>query len=249
VTDGEDCSISSGGGCSSGTCQSGTCDVNTITFCNCDPSCQTAVCPGCTCSNIADGTPCGSGDYCSNGSCQPGCDINGQIYTAGATNPSNPCQSCQPSVSTTSWSPVTNTTTSTCTFHLGAFSSPGHCCNGTCSLLCDNGTCPGTDCSSGACLCSNGQCPGTCGCDSVECNGRCCPSGYQCVSGVCCPSNMSTHCVGAAGADICCAGTCVTTLLGQECSGSACLAPGTLCTANTTGDCCNGPCPASAICP
>src|SRR6266446_2549563 len=33
--------------------------------------------------------------------CQPGCRIGGQFYASGASNPTNACQSCQPSVSTT----------------------------------------------------------------------------------------------------------------------------------------------------
>ena len=51
------------------------------------------------------GTVCGWG-----GRCQAACRINGVLYQNGATNPANPCQSCQPRVSTTRW---TNLSTGT----------------------------------------------------------------------------------------------------------------------------------------
>src|SRR5215469_1066679 len=65
--------------------------------------------------------------------CQPECRIGGKIYPAGALNPSNMCQSCQPSVSTTSFTNNTN----------------GTACN-------DGNACTQTDtCQAGVCVGSN----------------------------------------------------------------------------------------------
>ncbi len=56
-------------------------------------------------SALPDGTPCeAAGMACSGGNCGPGCTIGGQLYGAGAVNAQNACQTCQPSVSQTSWS-------------------------------------------------------------------------------------------------------------------------------------------------
>ena len=44
------------------------------------------------------GTLCGWG-----GVCQPGCRIGGTFYRAGTVNPGDPCQRCEPRVSTTRW--------------------------------------------------------------------------------------------------------------------------------------------------
>jgi len=65
--------------------------------------------------------------------CQPGCRVNGVAYRSGAQNPINPCQTCQPSRSTTSWSSVKN----------------GIACNdgSSCSLTdsCQRGVCTGAN--------------------------------------------------------------------------------------------------------
>ncbi len=50
------------------------------------------------------------------------CFINGQCFSAGTTNPSEPCQECNPALSQAGWSPKANGTT--CSF--------GACQSGTC---------------------------------------------------------------------------------------------------------------------
>jgi sulfatase modifying factor 1 len=55
-------------------------------------------------SNVIEGTSCGTGQWCHTGACQTGCWIGSTYYASGTADPSNPCESCQPSQSTTSWS-------------------------------------------------------------------------------------------------------------------------------------------------
>jgi hypothetical protein len=52
-----------------------------------------------------DNVVCGSGQVCRGGACIAGCAINGFVLP-GALDTLNPCQSCQPMVSTTSFSPL-----------------------------------------------------------------------------------------------------------------------------------------------
>jgi hypothetical protein len=57
-------------------------------------------------SNNADNTPCPTG-YCQSGTCTSGCLIGTTFHASGAINTGvNACQSCQPSVSATAWSPL-----------------------------------------------------------------------------------------------------------------------------------------------
>lgn len=53
-----------------------------------------------------DGTRCGyyPGQVCNYGYCQSGCYIDGRFYSPYWRDPSNPCRSCQPYVSTSAWS-------------------------------------------------------------------------------------------------------------------------------------------------
>jgi hypothetical protein len=51
-----------------------------------------------------DGVSCAPSEVCSQGSCASACFINGTIWAAGAQDPNNPCQSCQPYSNTTGWS-------------------------------------------------------------------------------------------------------------------------------------------------
>lgn len=67
---------------------------------DCGP-CRT--CDNRVCSAIADGTPCATGQVCHAGTCEVGCFIDGVFYTDDALNPTNACQCCMPTVSTTSW--------------------------------------------------------------------------------------------------------------------------------------------------
>jgi hypothetical protein len=103
-----------GGGCAAGT----TCSPDGVC---CDSACDQA-CRSClgsktggadgTCANMTNGASCGGtgGQYCNAGTCGIGCLIGGTLYTNGAVSSTNPCQTCQASVSSTSWSPLGNGT-------------------------------------------------------------------------------------------------------------------------------------------
>lgn len=110
-------------GCAAGT----TCSPDGVC---CDTACGQA-CHSClgsktggkdgTCATVSDGTGCGaSGQYCSAGSCASGCSISGIFYPSSAVSSTNRCQTCQPSSSSTSWTPLGN----------GASCGSGQICSG-----------------------------------------------------------------------------------------------------------------------
>ena len=106
VPDGAACGA--GSLCHAGSCMGG-CEVGGMFYAAGTPNpgnaCQTCQ-PGTSTSafsNVADGTSCGSGQVCSNGTCGSQCDIGGTVYPPGAIDPGNACQSCQPATSTTAW--------------------------------------------------------------------------------------------------------------------------------------------------
>jgi len=104
--DGTGCA--SGGVCSSGTCvadcfiggvliPAGT--VDPLNGCQiCTPATSTT-----TWSNEPDGLSCGSGQFCSSGTCASDCFISGVLVPASTVNPANACQVCTPATSTTTW--------------------------------------------------------------------------------------------------------------------------------------------------
>jgi hypothetical protein len=77
----------------------------------------------------ADGlnSACGSGNVCRSGSCAAGCFIDGQYRAPGSTNPGNPCQVCNPTNATGSWSNGNEGSSSGCgggqVCHIGACTS------------------------------------------------------------------------------------------------------------------------------
>src|SRR5580700_4234691 len=78
-------------------------------------------------SPVSDGMPCGAGEVCSSGTCGVGCFIGGTVYASAAVDATNACESCQPGISTTAWSPVTN----------GKACGAGEVCGtGTCAAGC-----------------------------------------------------------------------------------------------------------------
>jgi hypothetical protein len=77
--------------------------------------------------SVADGTNCGSGQVCQSGVCGSGCVIGGTNYASGQPNPGNACESCQPGVSTTTWTDIAD----------GPSCGAGKVCHtGTCSDGC-----------------------------------------------------------------------------------------------------------------
>jgi hypothetical protein len=124
-----------------------------------------------------DGTSCATGKVCATGSCVSACNIGGSIQTSGTANPTNSCQSCQPSASTTAWSNIANGT---------SCASQAVCNNGSCYVGCYI---------SGAVYASAAANP-TNGCQSCQpsasttvwttsADGASCGTGQVCRSGIC----------------------------------------------------------------
>jgi hypothetical protein len=95
---GPSCNINGGDVTCAGVNPNNACQV-------CDPAVSTT---GWT--NLPNGTSCGTAVICAFGKCLASCDIAGNVYPSGKLNPGNPCQSCQPAVSTSSWSNVADGT-------------------------------------------------------------------------------------------------------------------------------------------
>jgi hypothetical protein len=77
--------------------------------CTLDDVCIGGICGG-TAYTCNDGLACTTDSCNGDGTCTftiaaGNCAISGVCYTAGATNPGNPCQQCTPSTSRTTWSP------------------------------------------------------------------------------------------------------------------------------------------------
>ena len=78
----------------------------------------------------AIGASCGGGQVCSATSCGSGCYISGTLYAAGAPNPANACQTCQPGQSTAAWGSAGD----------GLACGNGQvCAGGSCGTQCDIG--------------------------------------------------------------------------------------------------------------
>jgi hypothetical protein len=89
----------------------------------CSPSSSTSVL-----SEAQEGTSCGTDiapAYCSLGVCTQGCFIDSMVQGSGALDPSNPCMSCQPMMSGTTWTQVMN----------GSTCGEGACVDGVCAQL------------------------------------------------------------------------------------------------------------------
>lgn len=59
---------------------------------------------------MPDGSSCGSGRVCRTGACQAGCWLGGAFHAEDALDPGNPCQACQPLVSTSEWTALSDGT-------------------------------------------------------------------------------------------------------------------------------------------
>ncbi|RMG13673.1 MAG: hypothetical protein D6729_14630 [Deltaproteobacteria bacterium] len=136
--------------------------------------CTSDLCQAGACAHpsVPDGTPCGSDGRCLAGRCEAGCFVDGTYYAAGDPNPANPCESCDPSRTTTAFSPRPAGTPC----DDGSNCTTGDACDGL-------GQCSGThrDCSATAGPCQTPRCDEALGCVADPL-----PAGTLCGSdGVC----------------------------------------------------------------
>ncbi len=108
LADGRSCGA--GSVCRTGDCTTacfidgGFVDAGTLEGTNPCRSCQPAQSTSAY-SNAGNGTACGADRLCRTGSCESACAVDGgAVVDAGATHPGLPCQTCQPTVSTSGWS-------------------------------------------------------------------------------------------------------------------------------------------------
>jgi hypothetical protein len=201
--------------------------------------------------SVADGTTCGSDGVCSFGSCTSGCYIDGTLYSAGASNPSQAnadgdvCQTCQPDVNTAGWSDLPDGT------GCGIVNGGGCMCLQGAPTECGEGNeacCGGTTCYDG--VCSNGTCQ--CGAQGQGC---CSNLNTGCFENLVCTSDAGCQCGGLN--QPCCGGSggscgpnlsCVADVLAVDIGGwvCACGASDQACCGGTTCDspaaCVNGSC-------
>ncbi|MGC4119562.1 MAG: hypothetical protein QM765_34325 [Myxococcales bacterium] len=106
-------SCGTGSWCHNGSCASG-CSIGGLFYADqaANGPCQVCNAGNTSWTNINQGQSCGSGQYCNAGVCGVGCSIGGTVYGNGSLNPGNPCQSCQPAISTTAW--TNNADSSSC---------------------------------------------------------------------------------------------------------------------------------------
>jgi uncharacterized repeat protein (TIGR01451 family) len=114
------------------------------------------------------------------------CTVGGTVYTAGQPNPANPCQTCQPSVSTSAFTNIAD----------GTACNDGNAC--TSNDVCTAGVCAGTPytCAAPDQCHQAGTCngDGTCSfadvADGTACNdGNACTQTDTCQAGVCTGGN------------------------------------------------------------
>jgi hypothetical protein len=265
--------------CASGICAN-DCDIGgvlypagTLSFGNACQSCQPNVSTTAW-TNVADGTACGIGLICASGTCASDCDIGGTSYASGSPDPSNECQSCQPSVSTSAWSNVANGTScgtglicasGACTnecyvgenFYDSGALDPGNACvscqpSTSTSAWTDvpNGTNCGTNkaCLSGVC----GACTGTSQClgGQVCVGGFCtaCTSTTQCLDGHVCVNGACSACTSNSQClnnQACISGACAPCTNDAECGGDPCGGGGDVC---LNGACAATQCTKSSQC-
>jgi hypothetical protein len=189
-------------GASCGSCDDGV-------FCNGTETCQAGACAkaAAECSQkLACGSlTCDEAAHACTGSATVAdtCLIDRACYKAGAANPANPCQKCDPASHTTSWTDLT-----------GPCDDEDPCTTGD---TCQSGRCLGTakDCSAVAHECQRGVCDSVTG----ECAALVLPDGSACEA--------TKHCssTGACQAGVCVAASqqCVAVTAGcSSAGGSAC---------------------------
>lgn len=122
----------------------------------------------------AGGSSCGSGKVCNGATCSAGCWIGGSFRASGADNPSNACQECTPSKSTTLW---TNKAQGT------GCGTGRYCCSGSCVAKSSTANC------------------GACGVDCSKALGQC---RQQASGGYSCSCNTNASCRAITGSDATC---------------------------------------------
>ena len=99
-------------------------------------------------SPAAEGTSCGGTAVCVDGGCSTQCDIDGGVYAPGASNPTNACQTCQPSMSTGGWTTASGLSCAAADGGVSCVNTvidPNNC--GSCGNVCAPGaTCVASSC-------------------------------------------------------------------------------------------------------
>ncbi len=189
---------SSTGQCSNPTAASGTA-CNDGNACDLNDTCQTGVCTAgstvtCTAPDSchSPGTCSTSTGVCTAPTLKAGfCSISGACVASGATNGATTCQTCQPAVSTTQYSSVSN----------GAACNDGNLCDS--NDMCQAGVCTAgatVVCTAidpchvaGTCNPSTGVCSNPSAANGTTCNdGNLCTQTDSCLSGTCIGSNPVT---------------------------------------------------------
>lgn len=97
-------------GCKPNSCQNAPTTCDNGTYCDYTPK--------------ANGTSCDVQKICNNSACVSGCWIGNQFVVAGTVNSTNPCQQCDPAISTSTWTSINEAQQATCgtgkVCHLGA---------------------------------------------------------------------------------------------------------------------------------
>lgn len=186
---------SDGDACTTGdTCADGAC-VGAPTDCDDQNPCTIDLCgakPGCVHFAGADGVACADDgvsctlDRCSAGECvhpvaSGSCLIEGTCVAAGAESVLLPCVSCEPAVSTNSWSPTS-----------GAPCTDGNVC--TSGDLCVSGTCvgeAGAPCNDSN-PCTIDACDGVLGCVYTPTSASFCDDGDACTEADSCTNGLCT---------------------------------------------------------
>ena len=155
--------------------------------------CTSDTCDGsgvCAHASLGNGTSCGAGQVCNGGNCGTGCAIGGTSYGTNAVNPANPCQVCNPGMSTSSWSSAVN----------GTSCSDGNAC--TSNDVCTAGACGGNayTCTPTTCQASS-ACNGSGGCTATNkaVGTACTDDGNPCTSDSCNGAGTCAHPVAATG--------------------------------------------------
>lgn len=137
----------------------------------------------CGVERTVDCGPCPGNEVCGESAenvCGCPCEIDGQCYPAGAINPMNECQECNPGASTSAWS-----------------NRSGSCDDGdpcTEDDACSQGTCAGTPktCSAPG-QCQSAQCQSSTGlCQTVDLTGSTCDDGNACTTSDSCAAGTCT---------------------------------------------------------